>query len=107
MRRSLAVALLLTGCTFDKSAPEGSSIVCGGDAECPVGWFCLGQISRCISTRRADSVPPTLTATIVPAVVRPDNKVRITVTADEPLVLPPELSWGAYRPTLVSGTGPQ
>jgi hypothetical protein len=65
------------------------------------------QVNRCVSTKRSDTTPPTLTAMILPAVVQPDHTVTITVTADEALLAAPELSWGAYRATFVSQAGVQ
>jgi hypothetical protein len=81
----IAALTLLSACSFDTAVPDTALIHCAENSECPTGWKCSSLRGICQKRNESDSQAPTLTGTVSPSVVRPGERIAVTLESDEPL----------------------
>lgn len=97
--------LVLPGCVFDASVPDGVTVRCSANTECPPGYVCRVAQRRCIPGSADDTTPPAVVdgsvlAAVVPArenvlpaptALGPNGSLRLAFSSTEELALDPEI----------------
>ena len=69
----------LAGCSVDLQPPDGASITCASDADCPSGWFCKVAIQTCSRSHEVGLSPTLASAAVITPLVASAGAV-VTVT---------------------------
>jgi alpha-tubulin suppressor-like RCC1 family protein len=86
----VAFAVVLTSCGVRLTTPDAARVVCTHDAECPGNGVCDSATHLCV-WHGTDQRAPELAgaAELSPTVVAKGTRVALSVTFNEPLLVPP------------------
>ena len=104
---ALVSGLVLGGCSFSTSVPEGRRIACGasGNAPCPTGYTCRAAIGQCIAvTALAQSPAGVINASIVPQVGNAAATFTLQFNVTAALARPPVAYASAFQLGTAAGS---
>ncbi|MEO1481371.1 MAG: hypothetical protein AAFU77_04645 [Myxococcota bacterium] len=89
--------LVSVGC-FSGLDPDGV-IACTGADQCPADTLCSSEVGFCVPANPIELDPPALAEplTFTPATGAIGTQMQIRIVSDEPLLLPPVVTFGAQR----------
>jgi alpha-tubulin suppressor-like RCC1 family protein len=103
MMRRLSLIFSLAACAVEPAVGDAALITCGAASDCPEGFECRGNVSRCVSLDLADREPPEiLTSAVEPELGSPDTTFTVSLVFDEPTGAVPVLEVPGAQVTLVA-----